>query len=283
MAVTTKLIEGKFPNVDQLIPQDGRSVVVPRAELLAAILRLRRIGNVVSVCFSRHLVTLKARSEKGDDEGTEMLEIVCAEELTVKLNMDYLADALRAISDDEVRLQFTDGLSPFLIRSSQVDWMALVMPMRSDDAAAKTTVEASTEPSAPAEPKAEEPTAPAPAAGSDKPAPAKDPDIAEMQKENARKAGLLPAEETAPAEPTEPATPTGEAAEDDFTALVDRAQAAIADDTLIGCSALQRRLGLRADVCIRVLEALEGRGIVGPPITGAKNLGKREVRVQPKA
>lgn len=257
--MVTKLIDGTFPNVDQVIPADGRSVVLQRSELLAALKRLRRIGEAALLTFSKNCLSLSAKAEKTTDEGLESIALVCAEELVVKLNIDFLTDALESIGDDTVKLQFTKPWEPFVVRSMSVDWLALIMPLRTADAQA--------EPAAPlpnVEQKETEGTKQEEALGSGRQA-----------------VGTETAQSPEPTAPIPP--PTATSPDNDFAVLQAKAEQAILNDDFTTAEVLKKRLKIGFSLACKIIDELEASGIVGPFITKGANKGKREVKIKPKA
>lgn len=303
LKLTTKLIEGNYPNVDQVIPPTGRTVIAQREDLLAALGRLRRVGEHALLEFSKNCLRLSTKAEKSEDDGLESIPLASSEELLVRLNIDYLTDALNSIHEDAVKLQFTTANEPFVVRSTQRDFLALVMPLRlepgpggpggpSGDSSKPATEEMSAPtPSVPEVPSVtSEPVQTSAEPGADA---EPDAEIAAMQKENAEKAwGKLDSKvelekakarqekrdsSSAPAQdsPDGQPVPTG-----DFTALVDDVQAMIEKYALeyIGVDELRKpsfRLGF-SGAC-KVMDALEARGAVGPILVKGKNKGKRIV------
>ncbi|MGH9184063.1 MAG: DNA polymerase III subunit beta [Acidimicrobiales bacterium] len=132
--LTTRLIEGDFPNYGQLIPSTvANRLVVGREPLLEAIGRVRLLvqeGAPVRVSLRPGNVELVAMGQDGEAhedveakyEGTEM---------TIAFNPTYLAEGIDAIRGDEVVIETTEVLKPAVVRSTERDdFLYLVMPVR---------------------------------------------------------------------------------------------------------------------------------------------------------
>jgi DNA polymerase-3 subunit beta len=136
--VTTRLIEGEFPNYQQLIPSGyPNRLTVARDALQAAVNRVRLVGGQ-----SRD--TAPIRMGMGPD-GLELTAIAQdvgeahesveakyeGTELTVAFNSQFLVDGLDAAASDEVVLESIDPLKPAVLRATDSpDFLYLLMPVR---------------------------------------------------------------------------------------------------------------------------------------------------------
>jgi DNA polymerase-3 subunit beta len=138
--ITTKLIDGTFPDYQRVIPQDsGQHLCIDTADLSGAVERVSAIS------------TEKTRAIKLTIDGAEICvsgtsaEIGSATEnieeraewsgryLEIGFNGRYLLDLLSALGADRVRIAITDAASPAVITDhSQTDRNSLcvLMPMR---------------------------------------------------------------------------------------------------------------------------------------------------------
>ena len=132
----TKLVEGKFPDYNRVIPKNHKnSVVLGRAALLAS---LQRAAILTSEKFKGVRVNIEpgllriASSNAEQEEAKEELEIDYAgDEIEVGFNVTYLMDALSNISQDMVKIELQDGNASALITvPEQTGFKYVVMPMR---------------------------------------------------------------------------------------------------------------------------------------------------------
>jgi DNA polymerase III subunit beta len=133
--VTTRLIEGEFPNYRQLIPSSyPNRVIVGREPLLEAVRRVKLMAREAAplrMTLRSDSIELMAVTQ---DVG-QAHEVVDAkfdgEELTVAFNPDYLIAGIEAAPGDEVQLETLDALKPAVLRSTENDgFLYLLMPVR---------------------------------------------------------------------------------------------------------------------------------------------------------
>ncbi|GMU79616.1 MAG: DNA polymerase III subunit beta [Acidimicrobiia bacterium] len=135
--VTTRLIEGDFPNYQQLIPSGyPNRMMVGHDALGAAVNRVRLVGQ------SRDTSPIRLHMNEGglelsavaQDVG-EAHESVEAKfdgtELVVAFNAQFLLDGIEAVGGTEVALDTTDPLKPAVMRNpGSEDFLYLLMPVR---------------------------------------------------------------------------------------------------------------------------------------------------------
>jgi DNA polymerase-3 subunit beta len=134
LTMTSRLIEGEFPNFRQLLPEGHESrLSVSRQQLLDAV---RRVGllarDTTPVRLEFNALGVKLSSSSPDvGQAVETVEARFeGEELTAAFNPQYLADGLTAATGDLVRLDVRDGLKPGVVRGESDEFTYLVMPVR---------------------------------------------------------------------------------------------------------------------------------------------------------
>lgn len=133
--LTTRLIEGEFPNYRGLIPtaQPNR-LNVDRQALLDAVRRVRLMARENSpVRLTMHDGLLELRAVTIDlGEASEQLDVTYdGDELTVAFNPEYLIDGLEVTPGEEISLETVDALKPALLRPiDNDDFLYLLMPVR---------------------------------------------------------------------------------------------------------------------------------------------------------
>lgn len=133
--LSTRLIEGEFPNYRQLIPQSYPNVLsASRDALLEAIRRIKILArDAVPVRLQMSSDGLRM-SAVAQDVGNAVEEIDArfeGAELTVAFNADYLASGIEALAGDEITLESLDGLKPAVVRAVGVpEYLYLLMPVR---------------------------------------------------------------------------------------------------------------------------------------------------------
>lgn len=133
---TSKLIDGRFPDYEAVIPIGAdKDVRVGREELRFALQRAAILSNEkyrgVKLDVSPNRLRIVAHNPE-QEEAVEELEVTCSvAELSVGFNVNYLMDALAALSGDEITLSLRDAQSSCLLRKvDSDDTRHVVMPLR---------------------------------------------------------------------------------------------------------------------------------------------------------
>ncbi len=134
LTLTSRLIEGEFPNYRQLLPEAHESrLTASRQQLLDAV---RRVGllarDTTPVRIEFNALGVKLSSSSPDlGQAVETVEARYeGEDLTVAFNPQYLADGLTACQGETVRLDVRDGLKPGVLHGEADAFTYLVMPVR---------------------------------------------------------------------------------------------------------------------------------------------------------
>jgi DNA polymerase-3 subunit beta len=135
LRMTSRLIEGEFPNFRQLLPEPGQNrLATGRVDLLEAVRRVGLLARESSpVRLELNALGVRLSSSSPDLGGAvEAVEGTYeGDELTVAFNPTYLGDGLSAASADRVTVELRDGLKPALIKGQGEDaYTYLVMPVR---------------------------------------------------------------------------------------------------------------------------------------------------------
>jgi DNA polymerase-3 subunit beta len=131
-----RLIEGTFPNYEQVVPRaHPHRLVMSRSELAAALRRVSVLSEerTKPMKFTLSPGALKLSAYSPDfGEAEEQLEVEYAgEDMTIGFNSRYVLDALGAQTGEQVVLEVKDGLSPGVIKSVEDDGsVCVIMPMR---------------------------------------------------------------------------------------------------------------------------------------------------------
>jgi DNA polymerase-3 subunit beta len=135
MRLTTRLIEGEFPNYRQLIPQSHpNTLTVERDTLLEAIRRVKilaRDATPVRLQITADGLKLTAITQDVGNAVEELDATSVGSELTVAFNPDYLAAGVEALGTQQITLSTIDGLKPAVVRGvDNSDYLYLLMPVR---------------------------------------------------------------------------------------------------------------------------------------------------------
>lgn len=136
VVITTRLIEGDFPNYNQLIPPHyPNRLTVGREPLVDAVRRVRLLvkdaTTPVRLALRASGVELSVVSQEVGQAVEELDAKYEGAEVTVGFNPAYLIDGLEATGGDEVVLEVLDALKPATIRPTEgEDYLYLIMPVR---------------------------------------------------------------------------------------------------------------------------------------------------------
>jgi DNA polymerase-3 subunit beta len=134
--ITSRLIEGTYPNYSQVIPGESATTVnLPTASLLrdvrTASVLARDAANPVRLRVGDGTLTLHAQTaEVGEDEAP-LSATISGDEVQIAFNARYMLDALSVLDSDEVQLSFNGALHPGVIRpAGRDDYLCIIMPVR---------------------------------------------------------------------------------------------------------------------------------------------------------
>jgi DNA polymerase-3 subunit beta len=131
-----RLIEGTFPNYEQVVPRaHPHRVTLSRAALTAALRRVSVLSEerTKPVKFQLSPGQLKLTANSPDyGEAEEQMEAQFAgEEIAIGFNSRYVLDALGAQAGEQVLVELKDGLSPGVFKSFEDEGtLCVIMPMR---------------------------------------------------------------------------------------------------------------------------------------------------------
>ncbi len=134
LILTSRLIEGEFPNYRQLLPDRYENKLhASRQQLLDAVRRvglLARESSPVKMEFNALGVRLSSSSPDLGDAVEVVESKFEGEEITAAFNPTYLSDGLNAATGDRVEVEVRDGLKPAVVRGEGESFVYLVMPVR---------------------------------------------------------------------------------------------------------------------------------------------------------
>ena len=136
--LVSKVVEGKYPNYKQVIPRDDFNVAEVERELMQECVHRAAL-------VSDEKITLRIKPKEMEITGQSTLGDACesmnisyaGEETTVSFNPRFILDPLRFISQDKLKLEFRDDMSPGVFRvleseKTDVSILCVVMPIRTD-------------------------------------------------------------------------------------------------------------------------------------------------------
>ncbi|MBE0427848.1 MAG: DNA polymerase III subunit beta [Nitrospirae bacterium] len=130
----TRLIEGTFPNYEQVIPQSNEIKVFLNREAFVKALRRASIisdNNLVVLDISNGSVVISSSVPDYGDSKEEIQAGYRGENLRIGFNARYLLEALGVMDQEEVVFEIQDNHSPAVLRGKdEEDYKYVVMPVR---------------------------------------------------------------------------------------------------------------------------------------------------------
>jgi DNA polymerase-3 subunit beta len=133
---TSKLIDGRFPDYERVMPADGdKTITADRSSLKQSLTRTSILSNEKyrGVRFIVESGLLKVQTQNPDkEEAEEELEIdYQGDALEVAFNVNYVLDVLNVVTSGNVRILLKDANSSCIIRAADSeDGQYVIMPMR---------------------------------------------------------------------------------------------------------------------------------------------------------
>jgi DNA polymerase-3 subunit beta len=132
--LTTRRIDGQFPNYKQLLPESfEHEVTLPRTEFLEVI---RRVGVLVQrtsplqLRFSEGELRVLARTQDVGEAEETLPVSFSGEPLEIGFNAEFLREGVESLSADQVQMHLISPLRPAVIDSGPDDPTYLIMPIR---------------------------------------------------------------------------------------------------------------------------------------------------------
>ena len=134
--ITSRIVDGTFPDYKQIIPKEIKTeVVVLKQDLITAL----KISNIFSDKFSQVTFTISPKNKtfrmvtKNNDVGENIHTldaVIKGEEITISFNYKYIVDCFQSIDSDSISLHFSDTNRPMVITGvGDKSFLYLVMSM----------------------------------------------------------------------------------------------------------------------------------------------------------
>jgi DNA polymerase III subunit beta len=134
--LTSKLIDGRFPDYNRVIPTDGENVIMAdRDQLRQALIRASILSNEkyrgIRLVLEKNLVKLQAQNPDQEEADVELEVVYAGDDIEIGFNVNYMLDVLNVTNSDIVQAALRDSNSSFLLTfPDQTDCKYVIMPMR---------------------------------------------------------------------------------------------------------------------------------------------------------
>lgn len=139
LLLLTRIIDGTYPDISRIIPDKGLTNIIIETKILldaierASLLAKDSKNNIVKLSsFDNNLIEISSNlPEVGKVTEHLTANEVIGEDIKISFNSKYTLDALKAIDSQQITIEFTGALSPFVIKPlDQEKMLHLILPIR---------------------------------------------------------------------------------------------------------------------------------------------------------
>ncbi len=132
--LTTRRIDGQFPNYRQLLPEQfEHELAIPRDEVLGVVRRVAVIAqrnSPLRLRFADGELTISAQTQDVGEARESLPAPYTGEPLEIGFNAEFLRDGLESIEGDALRFKLISPLRPAVLQGPSPDYTYLIMPIR---------------------------------------------------------------------------------------------------------------------------------------------------------
>src|SRR5690348_5271534 len=132
--LTTRRIDGQFPNYKQLVPESfEHEVPLAREELLDVVRRvsvMAQRSSPLRLRFADGELVVSAQTQDVGEARESLPAPFGAEALEIGFNAEFLRDGVESVIGDTVRLKLISPLRPAVLQGEGDDFLYLIMPIR---------------------------------------------------------------------------------------------------------------------------------------------------------
>ena len=136
--LTTRLLEGQYPNYRQLLPkQFARQVTLNRRDLVSSLERIAVLAgqknDIIKMTLNSadQVVSLSVEAQEVGSGKEDLQAQITGDDLDIAFNVRYLLDGLKAFDSNEVQLQCNAATSPaVMLPLGETKMTYLVMPVQ---------------------------------------------------------------------------------------------------------------------------------------------------------
>jgi DNA polymerase III subunit beta len=133
--LTTRRIDGQFPNYKQLVPETfEHEVSLPREELLDVVRRIAVMAqrnSPLRLRFAEGELAVSARTQDVGEAEESLPAAFSGEPLEIGFNAEFLRDGIESVDGETIRMRLISPLRPCVLQSEgSDDFLYLIMPIR---------------------------------------------------------------------------------------------------------------------------------------------------------
>jgi DNA polymerase III subunit beta len=132
--LTSRRIDGQFPNYKQLLPESfEHEVAMPREELLEVVRRvsiMAQRNSPLRLRFAEGELTVSAVTQDVGEARESLPAGFAGEPLEIGFNAEFLRDGIESVQGDTIRVRLISPLRPAVLQGESEDYTYLIMPIR---------------------------------------------------------------------------------------------------------------------------------------------------------
>jgi DNA polymerase III subunit beta len=132
--LTTRRIDGQFPNYRQLVPETfDHELTLPREELLDVVRRvavMAQRNSPLRLRFADGELTVSAQTQDVGEARESLPVSFAGEPLEIGFNAEFLRDGVESVGGEQLRLKLISPLRPAVLQGEDDDFLYLIMPIR---------------------------------------------------------------------------------------------------------------------------------------------------------
>jgi DNA polymerase III subunit beta len=132
--LTTRRIDGQFPNYRQLLPEQFEyELPLPREELLDVVRRVSLMAqrnSPLRLRFADGELTVSAVTQDVGEAQESLPAPFSGEQLEIGFNAEFLRDGLESVDSDSITFKLISPLRPAVLEGDTDDYVYLIMPIR---------------------------------------------------------------------------------------------------------------------------------------------------------
>jgi len=137
--IISRIIEGKFPNYKQVIPQDYKTFLKVKTKALQETIERANLfssekdgTSIIKITVDNNSLQVTSKSEIGKVE-EKMPIFMEGDNLEISFNAKYLLDALKVMDAEDLDINLTGSLSPGIIKpGNNGNYLYLILPLRNN-------------------------------------------------------------------------------------------------------------------------------------------------------
>jgi DNA polymerase III subunit beta len=132
--LTTRRIDGQFPNYRQLLPEQfEHELLLPREELLEVVRRVSLMAqrnSPLRLRFAEGELTVSAITQDVGEARESLPAPYNADALEIGFNAEFLRDGLESVESETIKFKLISPLRPAVLEGDTDDYVYLIMPIR---------------------------------------------------------------------------------------------------------------------------------------------------------